>query len=69
MGMDSWLKSLLNNCVIQLVIATDLRALYLMLNQNKIFHVLRSCLERVLLLVTFINVNFDNPDHFLCLHY
>lgn len=49
--MDSWLKPLLNNCIIQLVIRTDLRALYLMINHNKIFNVLRSCLERVLLLL------------------
>ena len=65
-GMDDWLKSLLNNCAIRLVIGTDLKALYLMLNRNKI---LISCLERVLLLVTFVNVSFDYLDGFLHLHW
>lgn len=46
-GRDNWLKSLKNNCVIQLVNGTDLKALYLMLKYNKIFNVLRSCLEIV----------------------
>lgn len=40
-------NTFLNNCVIQLVIGTDLKALYLIVNHNKIFNVLRSYLERV----------------------
>lgn len=37
--------------------------------KNKNFNVLRSCLEWVLLLVTFVNVSFDYLDYFLDLHY
>lgn len=58
-----------SKCTVQLAIGTDLKTFYLISNHNKIFNAPRSCLERVLLLVTFINVSFHYQYHFSCLHY
>lgn len=58
-----------NKKIAQLAFGRDLKTFFLISNSNKNFNAPRSCLERVISLVTFINVSFHYQYHFSCLHY
>lgn len=58
-----------NKQIAQSAFGTDLNSFFLISSCNKNFDAPISCLERVLSLVTFINVSFHYQYHFSCLHY